>query len=161
ALMALYCLFAQRLYTATAVLHVKTQTPNVTSIPQVAVQPSYLEGVEYFQDQLKYLESKSLAASVNKELGLDHDHVFAPDEEGFFGRMLDAIVSLPSAIVGWFSGGDSDGPDVAPGERVYDVPSSLITRYRRGLEIVPVINSRMVEVRFTSPSATLSQRVAN
>jgi uncharacterized protein involved in exopolysaccharide biosynthesis len=29
------------------------------------------------------------------------------------------------------------------------------------MEIVPVINSRMVEIRFESPSPSLSQRVAN
>jgi uncharacterized protein involved in exopolysaccharide biosynthesis len=46
-------------------------------------------------------------------------------------------------------------------ERVYDVPASLISRYKRWMEIVPVINSRMVEIRFESPSPSLSQRVAN
>ena len=41
------------------------------------------------------------------------------------------------------------------------VPSGLIGRYGHWLEVKPITNSRLIEVSFTSPSAGLSQRVAN
>jgi succinoglycan biosynthesis transport protein ExoP len=162
-LMGVYCLFAERRYTATAVLHVKMQPGNVTNIPQVVMPPGPLESIEYFQDQLKFLESKTLAAAVIKDLGLEQDPVFARSESGIVGDTLDAIVTGYHALrvaVGLEPASATDA-DEAGSERVYDVPTHLINRYKRWVEIVPVMNSRMVEVRFTSPSPSLSQRVAN
>src|SRR5262249_61301119 len=68
--MALMSLFTPRRWTARAVLHVITQPPQVTNLPQVVAPPSYFEGIEYFQDQVKFLESRSLAAHMIRELGL-------------------------------------------------------------------------------------------
>jgi capsular exopolysaccharide synthesis family protein len=145
-----------------AVLHVKTQPGNVTNIPQVVLPPTALESIEYFQDQIKFLESKTLAAAVIKELKLEDDPVFANGDSSLIGDTIDAFFGLygklrvligldqPAGV------GDGDGS-----ERVYDVPANLISRYKKWMEIVPVINSRMVEVRFESPSPSLSQRVAN
>lgn len=161
--MGVYCLFAERFYTATAVLHVNTQAPNVTPIPQVVVPPTAFETIEYFQDQIKFLESKTLAAAVVKELGLADDPVFARDESGILGDTIGAILRGYHALrvtVGLDSATAVD-PDEVGSERVYDVPSGLIGRYVHAVEIVPVLNSRMVEVRVTTPSATLSQRIAN
>lgn len=161
-LMGIYCLFAQRRFTATAVLHVKTQPGNVTNIPQVVLPPTAFESIEYFQDQLKFLESKTLAAAVIKELHLEDDPTFARGDSGLVSDTIDVILSayhgLRVAVGLESSTGDADA---AGAERVYDVPASLISRYKRWLEVAPVMNSRMVEVRFTSPSASLSQRVAN
>src|SRR5688572_3365554 len=161
AVMAAICFLAERWYTATAVLHVRTQAPNVTSIPQVVAPPTYLEGIEYFQDQIKVLESKTLAARVIKELDLEHDPAFAHREPGILEATVGAAMAGYQRVKGWFTGGDAATGGGASAERVYDVPSYLISRYRQWLEVKPVMNSRMVEVRFMSPSAGLSQRVAN
>src|SRR5262245_546639 len=69
AVMAVVSLLTPRRYTARAVLHVKTQPPQVTNLPQVVTPPSYFEAVDFFQDQVKFLESRSLAARVIRELG--------------------------------------------------------------------------------------------
>jgi succinoglycan biosynthesis transport protein ExoP len=163
-LMGVYCLFAERRYSATAVLHVKTQAPNVTSIQQVVVPPTPFESIEYFQDQIKFLESKTLAAAVVKELHLEDDPVFARDESGILDDTLGALTSAYEKVavgLGLKEAPLAADADTSGSERVYDVPTSLISRYKRALEITPVMNSRMVEVSFTSPSASLSQRVAN
>src|SRR5262245_4576924 len=60
AIMAIASLLVERRWTATAMLHVKNQPPHVTNIQQVVTPPTYLEGVEFFQDQVKFLESRSL-----------------------------------------------------------------------------------------------------
>jgi capsular exopolysaccharide synthesis family protein len=161
-LMGIYCLFAERRYTATAVLHVKSQPGNVTNIPQVVLPPTPLESIEYFQDQLKFLESKTLAAAVIKDLGLEHDPVFARDDSGIIGDTVGAILSAYHWLRVLVRLEPETAPADDPGsERVYDVPASLIGRYKAWIDVVPVMNSRMVEVRFTSPSPSLSQRVAN
>ena len=163
-LMGIYCLFAERRYTAVAVLHVKTQPGNVTNLQQVVVPPTALESIEYFQDQIKFLESKTLAAAVIKELRLEDDQVFANGDSSLIGDTLGALMNGYQAIrvaVGLEEPAGSGGDGGGSSERVYDVPASLISRYKRWMEIVPVMNSRMVEVRFDSPSAGLSQRVAN
>ena len=160
--MAVYCLFAERIFTATAILHVKTQPANVTNIPQVVVPPTALESIEYFQDQLKFLESKTLAASVISELDLEHDPVFTRNEGGIVGDTLDAVLTVYArlrVLLGLDAPPGAGGSDTS--ERVYDVPAYLIGRYKMALQVVPIINSRMVEVRFTSPSPALAQRVAN
>jgi capsular exopolysaccharide synthesis family protein len=161
-LMGIYCLFAERRYTATAVLHVKSQPGNVTNIPQVVAAPSPLESIEYFQDQLKFLESKTLAAGVIKDLNLEHDPVFARDDSGIIGDTIGAILRAYHGLRVFvrLEPATPAAEDVGT-ERVYDVPSSLISRYKAWIDVVPVMNSRMVEIRFTSPSPSLSQRVAN
>src|SRR5262245_3407197 len=82
-LMAVVSLLTPRLWTARAVLHVNIQPPQVTNLPQVVTPPSYFEGVEFFQDQVKFLESRSLAARVIRELGLEHEPAFAGGESGW------------------------------------------------------------------------------
>ena len=74
--MSLVSLFTPRRWTAKAVLHVITQPPQVTNLPQVVAPPSYFEGIEYFQDQVKFLESRSLAAHMIHELGLERVPAF-------------------------------------------------------------------------------------
>jgi polysaccharide biosynthesis transport protein len=161
--MAMVSLFTPRRWTARAVLHVKTQPPQVTNLPQVVTPPSYFEGVEFFQDQVKFLESRSLAARVIRELELDHEPAFAEAEGGW--RVMTAaragVGALLSPLRSLVPARKESAPE-QPAPPVYDgVPSGLIGRYGHWLEVKPITNSRLIEVSFTSPSPGLSQRVAN
>lgn len=161
--MAMVSLLTPRRWTARAVLHVKTQPPQVTNLPQVVTPPSYFEGVEFFQDQVKFLESRSLAARVIRELELDHEPAFAEAEGGW--RVLTAaragVAALLSPLRSLVPARKESAPE-QPAEPVHDgVPSGLIGRYGHWLEVKPITNSRLIEVSFTSPSPGLSQRVAN
>jgi polysaccharide biosynthesis transport protein len=162
AVMVMVSLFTPRRWTAKAVLHVKTQPPQVTNIPQVVTPPSYFEGVEFFQDQVKFLESRSLAARVVRELGLDREPAFVDAERSWrvvaAARIAAATVLRP---LRWMFGAHGGGAAAQPEEPVYGVPSALIGRYGRWLTVKPITNSRLIEVSFTSPSPGLSQRVAN
>jgi capsular exopolysaccharide synthesis family protein len=164
-LMGIYCLFAERKFTAVTILHVKTQPGNVTNLQQVVAPPTALESIEYFQDQLKFMESKTLAAAVIKDLRLEDDPIFSRSDstiiDDTLGALLRGYQALRTAIGLDAPAADEAGGGTGGSERVYDVPASLISKYKRWMEIVPVMNSRMVEVRFESPSAGLSQRVAN
>jgi len=163
AVMVVVSLLTPRRYTARAVLHVKTQPPQVTNLPQVVTPPSYFEAVDFFQDQVKFLESRSLAARIIRELGLDHDTDFAPEKKSWF------VVTALRTGVGFLLSPfrllmptPTEPEPEPPGETVNDgVPSGLIGRYGHWLEVKPITNSRLIEVSFTSPDPGLSQRVAN
>ncbi|HKA29227.1 MAG TPA: Wzz/FepE/Etk N-terminal domain-containing protein, partial [Candidatus Binatia bacterium] len=158
-LMAVASLLTEPRFTATAVLHIKNQPPQVTNIPQVDTPPSYLEGVEYFQDEVKFLESHSLAARVIRELGLDQESSFTQDH-GW--SLMNVVGTGVGAVLNLLRPGRRvDREKEAPAQPVYGIPPHLIARYGQWLKIKPVTNSRMIEVEFTSPSAALSQKVAN
>ena len=161
--MSLVSLFTPRRWTAKAVLHVITQPPQVTNLPQVVTPPSYFEGIEYFQDQVKFLESRSLAAHMIHELKLDQDPAFVGTRGGWgvlsavrsgIGFLLTPLDKLLPAR--GEAAAEKPVDDVNEG-----VPSGLIGQYSRGLEVKPINNSRLIEVSFTSRSPGLSQRVAN
>src|SRR5262245_39220607 len=100
-MMGIVSLLSRPLFTAQAVLHIENRAPTVTNFQQVTSSPTYfVEGVEYFQDQVQFLESRSLAAAVIKELSLDQDDRFL-DKRGF--SIFRFIVKLPGKVVGFFT----------------------------------------------------------
>ena len=170
-LMALMCLVMQPRYTATAVLHVGTQAPQVTTnIQQVVLPPSYFENVEFFQDQVKMLESRALAAGTIRELGLAHDPRFTGRNEkpGLLTRVQWTLLGLfaqAQAGIGRLLHGEppdagSQGQAESSGQPV-DVPPGLVGKLRSELDIAPVTNTRLIRISFTSPSPALAQKVAN
>jgi succinoglycan biosynthesis transport protein ExoP len=164
---AIGTLLATPRYTATALVHVKLQAPHATNIQQVVAPPTDLEAIEYFQDQVKILQSRSLAARVIRELGLDKDERFIGPANGpsfvetLLYRIAGSLGRLRDTLRPGASPTAADASHHDRGEAVQDVPSALIGRYERWLEVKPVTNSRLVEVDFTSPSPSVAQRVAN
>jgi len=164
--MAIVSLLTPRVWTAKAVLHVNIAPPQVTNLPQVVTPPSYFEGVEYFQDQVKFLESRSLAARVIRELGLDHEPAFAEAGGGgwsVLGAVEAGVAVLLSPLRILFPERKDAAPEQPQPQEpgLNGVPSGLIGRYGQWLEVKPITNSRLIEVSFSSPNAGLSQRVAN
>src|SRR5438552_17334983 len=97
--MAIVTLLLERRYTATVVVHVENDTPHVTKIDQVAAQPSYLESVEYFQDQVGLLKSRTLMAAVIRDLGLRDDPHFKPQPPGLVARVAGVAAGLVGRLV--------------------------------------------------------------
>ena len=87
-MMGFVSLMSRPLYTAEAVLHIENRPPTVTNFHQVGYSPTYAEGIEYFQDQVKFLESRSLAAGVIKEL-----RTSGVDLLGALNRVVDSTVN--------------------------------------------------------------------
>jgi capsular exopolysaccharide synthesis family protein len=161
-MMGIVSLMSRPLYTAMAVLHVENRAPTVTNFQQVQSSPAYfVEGVEYFQDQVKFLESRSLAASVVKQLSLNTDERFL-DKRGF--NIFRFLVKMPGRIFGFFTWlvtpSQPDGPGEAEAQ-AFGVDPQLIGKYQAYLQIMPVTNSRLIQVSFTSPSRELARQVAD
>jgi capsular exopolysaccharide synthesis family protein len=159
-MMGIVSLMSRPLYTAQAVLHIENRPPTVTNFQQVGYSQGYAEGIEYFQDQVKFLESRSLAAGVIKDLGLDKDERFL-DKRGF--NIFLFLVKLPSKTIGFFTWlvTPSQPDPVDDAAKAYDVDPWLIGKYLANIVIQPVANSRMIQVSYTSPSRELSRQIAD
>jgi len=162
-MMGIVSLMSRPLYTAQAVLHVENRAPAITNFQQIQSAPTYLvEGVEYFQDQINYLESRSLAAAVIKDLALDKDERFL-DKRGF--NIFRFLVKLPSKVMGFFTWLVTPSQPGIEGDeanaQAYGVDPLLIGKYQFNLLITPVVNSRLIQVSFTSPSRELARQIAD
>ena len=172
-LMGLVCVFATPLYRATAVLNIQSQPPQVTNLQGVVGAPgSYDAAVESFQDQVKILESRTLAASVIRDLSLGADKRFTepPQETNLLGEVFGLIgktyksarrlLTSPPAEHKPATGGNGDAQSAAE-PFILGVQPYLIGWYRQGMGITPITNTRLVQVSFTSPYPELAQQIAN
>ena len=155
--MAIVTLCMERRYTATSVVHIENDTPHVTKIDQVVSPPNYLESVEYFQDQVSLLKSRTLMAAVIRALGLRDDSRFQPLEPGVASRALQWVTGLVMRL-----GGTAPPPAASGAAASTDgLPTGTINRYAANLEIKPIPNSKLVQVLFTARDPDLAQAVAN
>ena len=174
-LAVLACLLTTPLYSATAVVHVEAQQPQVTTtIAQVDLQSG---GLEFMQDQVEILQSRSLAARVIRDLSLDEDPVLLEGvRPSFFQRMQWKLIGYYwtlQKLYAQVTGSDKVRSTVARGtthsgsneetsdEVIANVDPGLVSRYLSWLDIKAITNTRMIEVKFTSPSPELSWYVAN
>src|SRR5262249_22239844 len=141
-LMGIGCLLVERRFTATALLHVDNQPPQVTNLPQVVAAPNYLESVEFFQDQVKFLQSRTLAGRVTEQPDREHNRDFRPPAPapGPVDATIGAASRTASALVSWvrerFRQTTAAPADAGAGSG--DAPVGHIARYLRSLEVKPV-----------------------
>ena len=157
--MAVVTLLIERRYTATSVIHIENDTPHVTKIDQVVAAPSYLESVEYFQDQVSLLKSRTLMAAVIRELDLKDNPRFLPAPPGVATRLLDYGMGMIVRL----GGTAPPRPQATGGAQATEegVPASAIDRYSANLEVKPIANSKLVQVHFTARDPDLAQAIAN
>src|SRR5262249_34138858 len=139
ALMAIVTLLMDREYTAMAVVHVENDVPHVTKIDQVVSGSSYLESVDYFQDQANLLKSRTLIASVARELDLEHNDKFWSRPPGFVSRIVGSLMGLVARLGAPAAPSAPAASSEAPAA---GIPSAVIDRYLSNLEVKPIPNSR-------------------
>src|ERR1051325_2475145 len=144
--MAVVTLLTDRYYTATAVVHVENDPPHVTKIDQMVVAPRYRESVEYFQDQVSLLKSRTLMAAVIRDLSLKDHPRFDPPPPGILTRTARLATGLIVRL-----GGTAPPPaaEARPGTEE-GVRTAAIDRYAQNLEVKPIPNSRLIQVRATA-----------
>ena len=159
------CLLVEPLYTSTSVVKIDIQAPQVTTnIQDVVNQPTYFEGVEFFQGQVEVLLSRSLAASTIEYLDLLDEPLLTGrgEKPGFLAVLRWRIGLAFTAVRRWLAGEQqkprSDGPQDAADRAV---PPPLIGKYLSWLSVTPITNTRLVRVSFTTPDPRLSERLAN
>lgn len=170
---------ATKMYIATAMLKIEPQNPTVTGLADMLKTTDGSLTYDYYQTQFKLLESRSLAAKVITELKLDSNDSFTGPSitsANVVSRFTSLIGNLPYLIsraaslvtvsskttqkvqgtAAQTSKTQLDGLD-----KGLDVKPSFVGRYVRFLKVNPLKNTRLVEIRFTTPDPALSQMLAN
>jgi capsular exopolysaccharide synthesis family protein len=146
---AVFTLLQTPLYTATATLLIEPTDPQVIDIKHVLSDAFGYED-DYYATQHELLRSRSLAADVIRERQLAKEPAFHDAGSTPLTRLA-GIMPLPVETVSrWL------GPSAGA-----DSEAWLIERYLDSLGVSPIPDSRLVELRFSSPDPELAAQVTN
>lgn len=148
------------LYKATAVIKIDKENPNILSVKGLPTRTNE----EYYQTQYEILKSQTLAERVIRKLELDKNSDFIPEKSAVSmaigavsGYIKYATEQLNALFAGkgekQTSGGDATGQP--------ETPLYLINSFISRLEVVPVKNSQLVRVSFTSQKPDLALSVTD
>jgi succinoglycan biosynthesis transport protein ExoP len=141
--LAIYTFTATPIYESKVQILIEKEATNVVSFKEAIEQNQIAD--DYYQTQYKILQSRALARKTLNATHLWDSPQFNPKSELTVGRIVGAPVFLVSA---WFRVAKPPG-----------VPGA--DRFLSNLSVLPIRNSRLVDVTFASPSASLSSEVAN
>ena len=148
----IFVLTATPIYTAKAQLVIERKSPQVVNIQQVISESVESDEYNYYQSQYEMLRSRSLAADVIKQLGLDKNAAFAGNTD-----LGNPLASLWAIATSWIpSNARSTSPRDPSG-----VDSRLIDAYAGALQVEPVKRSHLVNVAVSTPDPSLSANIAN
>ena len=159
--------WGSRQYTATTSLYVQRQTQGIFD-PQ---SPTAAD-VCYMQTQQQLLKSRSLAAQVIRDLGLEESPLFTQVSESplswVIGQLNQALgrwvaataTSLVTRIQEYFG---KTPEKLEPRTREFElgVDSGKIDQYLRAFTVTSTGGSYLVKVEFSSPDPALSKKVVN
>jgi succinoglycan biosynthesis transport protein ExoP len=145
------------LYKSTVVIRItQDQGGDPLKSPQ-SVQP---DEPDYYQTQYEILKSDALAEKVIRRLDLAKNRDFMTVDNVLFQTIGEAI-DFPrkgiAALSSWIDPGDHAGNVHRPSG---EMPLYLINLFLSRLEVVPVKNSQLVQVSFSSASPGLSVNAA-
>ena len=151
-----YAFTATPVYEARALIQIENQEQKVVQFQQVLEENRAT--ADYYQTQYRILQSRLLARRTLEDQKLwDHPQFSASSKApSAFNPM-----NWPSRAVGFVSAlfvRDTQ-EERDPTETAVQAPA--IDKLLSGLTVVPVRNSRLVEIRFRSPNREVSAQVAN
>ena len=172
---------ATSMYSATSVLKIEPQNPTVTGLAEVLKLAEAGGGTyDYYQTQFRLLESRDLAAKIIKDLNLNSNpsftgalvvgaDVISRIKSFIFGNLQYVVFRITSLVT--VSSKKAEPPPTTTvlttetksnlPDKTLDVSLPWVGRYMSFLKVNPVKNTRLVEVRFTTPDPALSQMLAN
>ena len=151
-------------YRATARLQIETQPPAVLDFREVASERRLALRSEYYRTQYEILRSRSLARTTMDRLGLwDEPAPRAGGGGGAFDPVAWATGTVRRAVsfpLRFFSSLFASPPPARVSDETR-AESVAIDRFLARLRVVPVRDSRIVDVTFTSRNPNRSAEVAN
>jgi succinoglycan biosynthesis transport protein ExoP len=152
-----FTFLATPLYEATVKLLIEAESPKVVTFQDVIQEAQ--QRADYYQTQYDLLKSRSLARRTLDSLKLWEHPQFAGkargETQGFsVGRALSGAVSAMAGLF-WSSRSGQE----TPGETA--AQARAIDAFLDYLEVSPVRNSRIVDVKFRSPDPNVAASVAN
>jgi uncharacterized protein involved in exopolysaccharide biosynthesis len=170
ALGLVYTLSSPTLYTAQSTVKIEPQNPTVTGVGGVAENRQEGGGgpYDFYQTQYALLKSAPVAGRVIQNLGLESNPAFTTRQgRDAFTAVSRWTTNSIGSFVDWIDklikGQGQHGGGGAPRSPTYElgVAPWLIGQYQKFLEVTPVRNTRLVNISFSTPSAQLSQQLAN
>lgn len=152
------------LYEARARLQIDRENPRVLNIQDVVQSERGYYGDDYYQTQYELLKSRSLAREVIERLGLASDPVFnpsiAPEEE----PAEPGLIQKAKAFISPKKEEDKDTANVDPlspesEKEAYAI--RLINKFLGMVQINPLKNTRLVDIRSVSTSPKLAADLSN
>lgn len=158
----IFTLTATPIYQSTVKVIIEKENPNVLSFEEVmAVDAS---DTEYYQTQYKIIESRKIARKVIEKLNLAQHPVFAPTDSQERSWVAQAKASVQETLSGWKQSvftllrtSDRLQPEIKEGSDDQNLVNAFLGR----VQVEPVRNSRLVQVRFECRDPQLAARVAN
>jgi capsular exopolysaccharide synthesis family protein len=149
---ALMVVTTTRIYTAKSTLLIEPQAPKVLDVREIDSEPAGSEEHDYFKTQEEILKSRSLAAQVIRNLGLETNSALSEGDQGFIGGVWSNLRSLLS-----------QSAETAPVRRqdTSRVDDDLIDLYLQHLSVKPEIGTRLLKVAFSLPDPALAAQITN
>src|SRR5262245_19098758 len=154
-------------YEAHAQILIEKDTPRVGGLNDLFTQQDGWYNDEFYQTQYRILQSRSLARKAVTAMHLEAHPAYkrlisTPPPVTLTGAATAAYSAIKTAIVG--QAPKTAPPDLmaqatAAGETTQE--AALVDSFLGALTVVPVRNSRLVELRFTSSEPQLAADMAN
>src|SRR4029453_3655681 len=155
------------IYEAHAQILIEKDTPRVAGLNDMFTQQDGWYNDEFYQTQYRILQSRSLARRAVKTMRLGRPPAYkrmiaTPPPMTLTGAARAAYSAVKTAIVG--AAPKTERREVIPqptasGETAQE--AALVDVFLGALTVVPVRNSRLVELRFTSSEPQLAADMAN
>ncbi len=144
------------IYQASARLQIERDAPNVVNFEEVITESTRSFRSEFYRTQYEILRSRALARATMDRLGLWDRAEFMEEERFDPVSLVLRYATAPLRLV----------PRQRPAEQRGGTPetrgeSAAINRFMARLDVVPVRDSRIVDVRFESAVPALTAEVAN
>ncbi len=146
------------MYSAQALVQIDSKTAELTAAAAGGgpIAPDFSWDDEYLQTQLELLKSRSLSERVAARLNLDQAALDRLEAPSWQSRLLDLVrprANAPAAAAG--------KPKSVPADQADAVRDAVAGEVRGGLSVSRVENTRLVWIRYDSPSPDFAVRVAN
>jgi capsular exopolysaccharide synthesis family protein len=155
----LHLMMTTPIYTAQTTIMILPKAPSGIdpAAALIEIEASY-DGSDYFKTQSEILKSKTLAASVVRNLGLNRNTAFTGiGRPGLFTAMIGGLRQRLHDLLTPPPGANAN----APRNGLLGVSSDQIDAYLGGLRIKTIPSTSLVEIDYSSPDPVLAARIAN
>ena len=146
-----YVLVATSLFTAESKIMIERQAQNALNVQELLADGMSGDESNYYRTQEQILKSRTLAIDVIRELGLERNPDFIPQD-----------TEAQGLVSGWLAG--VRGLFAGDGEKRMDpsgIDPEVIRQYQEDLSVSPVTRTKLAVVRFTTPNPELSAEIVN
>ena len=150
---------ATPIYQATTRLIIEKDDPKVVSVQEVMSVDS--SGLDYYQTQYRIIESRTVAREVIRRLNLGEKEEFVPkkEDESFLDSVLNSIRETIASYASLLK--TEKTPQTAEQSGESEEEAALVTAFVKRVKVVPIRNSRLVDVGFQAKDPVLSASIAN